>query len=310
MPITLPPLSRRRVLAAGVTAGLASLAPGWSYAADEKPIDPSRIALLSDIHIPADRAVVRSGVKPWDGLAQAVGEILALPVRPACVVVNGDCAYLGGAAGDYVSVLAGLEPLRKAGLPVHLALGNHDARKAFFAGLPASDHRVKDEAVAERNVSIVATDRANLFLLDSLDVTNKTPGVIGEKQLAWLAKALDERADKPAVVFVHHQPDEPEARAVTKKPLSGLTDTQAFMDLLTARKQVKAYVFGHTHVWRRLETAGLHLVNLPTTAWVFAKERPRGWVDLSLRADGGTFELRCLDKAHASHGEKFDCKWR
>ncbi|HYE18142.1 MAG TPA: metallophosphoesterase [Tepidisphaeraceae bacterium] len=311
MPITLSPLSRRRVLSAGVAAGLAALLPRSLSAADEKPIDPRRIVLLSDVHIPADKAFThKTGVKPWETLTQAVGEIVALPVRPACVVINGDCAAMSGTAGDYANLVEGLEPLRKAGVTIHLVLGNHDARKTFSAALPASDQRVNDEAVADRHVSVVPTPRANLFLLDSLDVTNKTPGVLGEKQIAWLAKTLDAHADKPAVVFTHHDPDDPVAREKIKKALSGLTDTKALMDVLTPRKQVKAHVFGHSHVWRRAELAGIHQVNLPTTAWLFAKERPRGWVDLSLRDDGGTFELRCLDKAHASHGEKFDCKWR
>jgi hypothetical protein len=44
------------------------------------------------------------------------------------------------------------------------------------------------------------------YLLDSLDVTNKTPGTLGAEQLEWLEKSLKAAADRPALVMVHHNP--------------------------------------------------------------------------------------------------------
>ena len=44
-------------------------------------------------------------------------------------------------------------------------------------------------------------------------------------QLEWLGKALDARADKPAVVLAHHNPD----RLVN---IHGLTDTAKLFDVL------------------------------------------------------------------------------
>jgi 3',5'-cyclic AMP phosphodiesterase CpdA len=302
MPITLPPISRRTFLVASLAA---ALAPKSLFAADV-PVDPHRFALLSDIHVHGDRAFAKESTNPFDNLAQAVREILAAPTRPAAVLVNGDLAAHQGNPEDYATLLDALAPLRQAGLTVHLALGNHDDRDNFWRAIPQNGARQKD--VDDRQVCLIESPRANLFMLDSLDVVAKTPGVLGPRQLAWLAKALDARPDKPAIVFVHHDPIAPDA---TKK--TGLIDTKALLDLLAPRKQVKAHVYGHTHDWRYVpptDPTGLHAVNLPPTAWVFQQGKVRGWVDLTLVEQGGAFKLHGLDPKHEQHGQKFDLTWR
>jgi Icc-related predicted phosphoesterase len=304
MPITLPPISRRAFL-----AGSIALAAGLRARAQNKPTDPHRFALLSDVHVAGDRTFAKEGACPWDALTQAVGEILALPALPAAAIVNGDLAFHKGEPEDYATFLDAIAPLRKAGLPVHLAMGNHDRRDNFWQAVPPADDAARQKDLDDRQILLFEAARANFVLLDSLGVTAATPGALGERQLAWLAKTLDAKADKPAIVFVHHDPGNPLAAAVAKP--TGLTDVKAFYDVVVPRKQVKAYVFGHTHDWHKEPgDAGLHLVNLPTTAWVFKAGKPRGWTDLKLTDAGATFELRCLDPKHPQHGQTFDLKWR
>jgi predicted phosphodiesterase len=305
MPITLPPISRRRFLTGSLAAGAALLVPQWLSAADADA-DPHRIALLSDTHIHQDpKSIHKTNVNPYENLSRACAEIVALDARPAAVLHGGDLANHAGNPGDYATLLQCLDPLRRAGLPIHLALGNHDERQNFWAAVPADDARQKD--VNDRHALLVEAPRANFYMLDSLDGTTKTPGTIGTTQLAWLTRELDSRPNKPAIVIVHHDPHDPQAK---KEKVTGLVDTAAFFDAILPRKQVKAYVFGHTHDWRYFEYRGVHCVNLPPTAWLFKEGRPRGWVDLNLKEDGATFELRSLDPKHPQHGEKFDLKWR
>jgi Icc protein len=301
MPIVLPPVSRRRFLTGSLAAGAALLLPRRSWADDAAP-DPHRFALLSDTHIHADRAFAKADANPWDNLQRACAQILAAPKRPAAVLVNGDCAAHQGHAADYATLIDALAPLRKGGLPIHLAMGNHDDRANFWQALPADVAR--QQALADRHVCLIESPRANLLILDSLDVVAKTPGLLGERQLVWLAKTLDARADKPALVFVHHDPDQ------RPEKVTGLTDTKALLDVILPRKQVKAYVYGHTHSWRHADRDGLHWVNLPPTAWLFGQGKPRGWVELTLAEQGATFELHTLDAAHAQNGEKLELKWR
>jgi len=159
--------------------------------------------------------------------------------------------------------------------------------------------------ITEHHVLRLSTPRANLILLDSLEATNKVPGVLGEGQLAWLAKTLDADASKPIIVFVHHHPI-----SVVPTKFPGLTDHKELLQCLMARKHVKALFFGHTHFWTHATQEGLHLVNLPPTAWVFAKEKPAGWVDARVRDDGVTLAIHTLDPKHADHGQVLDLAWR
>jgi len=139
------------------------------------------------------------------------------------------------------------------------------------------------------------TPHANWFLLDSLDKTNVAPGLLGESQLAWLAKALDARADKPALVLAHHNPNYSSSSRSARH--------EALFKLLLPRKQVKAYVFGHTHCWNVTRYEGVHFVNVPTTAWLFDPTQPRGIVTSQLRPNGATLVLDALDRSTQTRQE-------
>jgi 3',5'-cyclic AMP phosphodiesterase CpdA len=315
MPISLPPISRRRFLAGSVAAGVALLGRQYSFGMAVEP-DPHRIALLSDIHIAAEGTPNIHGTLMTDHLRQACAEILKLDQAPAMTLVNGDCAYNHGDPADYEYLLSIVRPLRQAGIPMHLAMGNHDKREHFWSVLPADPSRARD--LPDRQVLVVETPRANWVMLDSLDKTNSTPGTVGAAQLRWLAEALDARASKPAIVMVHHDPQtrsaiatHPTSRSATQPAkVTGLTDTKELLEVLLPRKQVKALLFGHTHAWSVRQREGLHMINLPAVAYVFNPFQPSGWVDAYVRDNGMSLELRCLDPKHQWHGEKHELQWR
>jgi len=299
MPYTLPTLSRRQFLAATAAGAATLLTPHGR--AEDRVCDPNRFALLSDTHIAADPNTVARGVNMRDDLQTVIREILAAQPAPAGAFISGDCVYLQGLSEDYRTLLESLQPLREGGVPVHLALGNHDHRERFRE---AFGEAVRKASLLEaKQVLIVPAPHANWFVLDSLEQTNKTPGKLDAEQLQWLGRALDEATDKPALVLVHHQPD-------NRPIVSGLVDTDPLFEVLTPRRHVKALFFGHTHVWAVTQRDGIHLVNLPPTAYVFAPSQPNGWVDARLAADGATLELRCLNPQHAQHGQRVELKWR
>src|ERR1700679_2147028 len=99
MPITLNPISRRRFLAGSVAAGLGVLLPHDLIAADAA-VDPHRLAFLSDIHIDADETKIDRGVVMYDHLTHVCGEVVALDPKPACAIINGDCAHTHGEITD------------------------------------------------------------------------------------------------------------------------------------------------------------------------------------------------------------------
>ncbi len=300
--MTISPISRRRFMATAMTlaAGAYIVPSRWALAADDESVH--RFALLSDIHIAADAGSVSFGCNMTANLKQACAEILNRNPRAGTVLVNGDCTQWGGLPEDYAAVLGLLKPLSENGLPIHLTLGNHDHRANFWKTVTAEAQRPRP--VPDRQIAIVESPRADWFILDSLDVTAKTPGKLGKPQLDWLANTLDQRRDKPVIVLVHHPPD----------PLpwpKGLIDTLDLFKVISPRRQVKALIFGHTHDWHFTQRDdGIHLINLPPCGYPFNPRRPTGWVDAAVSEKGASFELRCTDPKHPQHGQTLNATWR
>jgi len=301
MPVQLPPISRRRFLAGSLAASSGLILPGQLFAADVA-VDANRFALLADTHIFKEADKIARGVNMTANLSQARDEVLALAPRPAAVMVAGDCTFSQGEAGSYAQLAKLVAPFRQAALPVHFCLGNHDNHERFWAAFPEST-KAEARPVAGKHITVLETPRANWFLLDSLHKTGFIPGRLGKAQLDWLAKTLDAHADKPALLMAHHYPEKGGQG-------NGLQDTDALFDLIVPRKQVKAYFFGHSHRWALAKHEGIHLVNLPATAYVFANTEPSGWVDTRLHAGGTTLTLTAIDKKHPTHGKTFELKWR
>lgn len=254
-----------------------------------------RIALLSDTHISANPLTALLGKEKSGHLRDIVDGVLELRRTPTRVIVNGDCAFGAGHRSDYAKFFKLLAPLRREGLPIHLAMGNHDDRANFRDALNADTPTL----VGDRQVSMVPGRHADLYLLDSLDVTNSEPGRLGEAQLTWLASQLDARPTRPAVIFAHHPP-------------TRIRDEKNVLEILSPRRQVKAMFYGHTHNYhvQKHRPDGLHLINLPPTSYVFNSARPTGWVDLQLHDRGAMVGLISLDPTHPQHAEKHELPWR
>lgn len=306
MPITMPGISRRRFLG-GATAGALAWVTGCAHVKrEEGGWDANRFALLSDTHVHFDRTWLHNGkVNSTGNCEEVVRRILLEERLPSRAFVCGDCVYLKGRYDDYATLLYTMKPLGEAGIPVHFALGNHDNRENFRRVMPLDGSR--QEVGSEHHVMVVETAHANWFLVDSLDVTDRTPGRLGERQLTWLAGALDAHGEKPALVMLHHDPMEVGEGG---KKTGGLMDTEAFYEVILGRKQVKMYIYGHTHVWQHKVREGVHLLNLPATAWVFSANQANGHVMATLGPGGGLFELRTLDRGHVRNGQKLELAWR
>jgi len=303
MPVYLPPISRRRFLTSACAA-TAAIALGQGCASPGVKKDEHGVALLSDIHIAADPHKVAHTVNMTDNLKKATGEVLAWPQLPGTVFINGDLAFNDGEDKDYAAVLGLLRPLREAGLPIHMGMGNHDDREHFWKVMQGD--KTVPPHLPGRQAAIVPMKRANWFVLDSLIKTRTTPGLLGDAQRAWLADALDAHPNKPALIMIHHQP-----AAAHPEKASGLEDAKELFAILRPRRQVKAYFFGHTHHWKvSQDESGIHLINLPTTAYLFEEGLPNGWVHAAVQDDGARLELRCMDRAHKDHGQVVNLAWR
>jgi 3',5'-cyclic-AMP phosphodiesterase len=270
------------------------------------PIPSGYIAFLSDTHINADPLTEvggRTKNNMTKNLRDAVLEILGQPETPRAVVVLGDLAHVDGQPGDYENFLSLIRPLREFGVPIHLAMGNHDDRANFLRVVnPDDEHQ---GFVENRFIGVVNVAGIRLVILDSLDKTNQVTGNLREPQRTWLAKTLDDEPRVSTVVMVHHNP-----RSASEKPEQCLWDTEELLEILRPRSQVKALIFGHSHRWNLHRDAGLHFINLPAVGYPFAADQPLGWCRFEPRNDGATIELRRLDGDRAKTLEPVDLKWR
>lgn len=304
MPITLPAFTRRHLLRNAAATGLGLLA-GESTGADT---DKSELwCLLSDTHIAEDQGTVAREVNVADHLKQVVREVLKVQEKEKLfgLFVNGDLALKDGQPGDYATFVELMKPLRHGGIDVHLTLGNHDNREKFWEGCWELTENKKKLPL--RHLDVITSAVVNWVLLDSLEQTNSTPGELGESQLAWLDRSLRDAPDRPTIIVVHHNP---QSTPEELKKNTGLVDTAGLMSVVDRHPKVKAWIFGHTHVWDvKTRKSGLHLINLPPVAYAFNKERPQGWVSARVDQHGMTLELRSLNLAHPQHGEKKRLEW-
>jgi len=285
-------LPRRQFLRCTLLGGFASAVS--LPAADEKS---ARWALLSDMHVPADPNMVARGFKPYENATRAVREALKLP--PDGMAICGDLARTSGLLGDYQALQRVLEPATAGGVPVAMAMGNHDDRDNFlkvFARSPG-----ESAGVAMKHVLIVKTGGVRLVLLDSLLFVNKTPGLLGVAQRTWLQKYLQDGDDSPVVLFLHH----------TLMDNDGaLLDADRFLNLIQPHKKVKAVFYGHSHRHSVEQAGGIHLINLPATGYNFGDPQPVGWMDAKLSPAGIDLTLHAFAGHTADDGKAISLRWR
>jgi len=304
MPITLFPLTRRNFIGGALAlSGSAWIKP--RAMAKQPFFDPNRVALLADTHISDDPKRSYPGTKwpgspvkeeehEWvnmaDSLAQAVREVIALNPRPANLIVNGDCALSRGTVAEYKEFLRLIEPIREAGITVHITIGNHDTREKLWQMLPF----LKKEQMGV-HADVLELPHANIVLLDS-----GKRGVVEDKQLSWLAQQLDDRKNKPALVFAHYNP----LPTHGIRPIRGMKNGKALLKLIATRKHAKAFFHGHTHEWQHSREGAIQIIAQPPVSYYFGKGQAHGWVDMNLTETMADLELRCIDPKHMQHGEK------
>ncbi|MCG8600370.1 MAG: metallophosphoesterase [Verrucomicrobiales bacterium] len=306
MPISLLPNNDRRAFLLTATLTGVAAATGTAFGKE----DPW-FALMADTHVDADPKKEARGVIMAENLERAVREILDEAKSsglPEFSLINGDCAYLKGLKPDYETLRPRIQPLLDAGIPVHLTMGNHDDRGPFYDLFPEARNPDTDTAVG-KHLTVIESQKANWFLIDTLQIVDNVTGELGEKQREWLAAELDKRSGKPAIIVGHHYPQYlPEG---SDARVTGLADTVEFMDLLLSKPWVKAYVYGHSHNYGFKEASGgIHLINQPPVSYLFSEDRPNGWLKANLSGDGMAVTLRAFDAQHPENGAATNLPWK
>jgi len=291
-------MTRRRFLNVSLAAagGIIALCPRPGQADAKADSKQTHWAFLSDTHIPADIENNYRGFYPYRNLEKVVGQIAA--DLPEGVVVTGDLARLTGQMGDYENLRKLLMPL-VGKRPLYLALGNHDNRATFLDAF--EDRPGQAQPVQDKHVVTVEAGPVRFILLDSLLATNQTPGLLGKAQRTWLAQYLAGSDDKPVILFFHHTLGDGDG---------DLFDVLWLFDLIKPIRKVKAIVYGHSHEYRSSELDGIHLINLPSTAYNFRDDQPLGWIGAKLTAEGGEFTLHAVAGNTQLDGRVEGFSWR
>jgi len=305
MPFTLPATTSRRDFLR--TAGLGALA----CAAPSASASDARSELwhvLSDTHVAEDSSTISRDNNMVQNLDKVVAKVLKQQEgeKSFGLIINGDLAFDIGLPGDYNNLVAHLKPLRDAGIDVHLTLGNHDDRDNFFKG--CSDLlSLRKSPLDHHHTGILTSAVVNWVLLDSLEVTDQTPGLLGEKQLGWLDRTLRDLPNKPTIVITHHDLQGPVEEG---KKETGLKDTAALLKVLEAHSKVQVFIHGHTHRWEvKTRNSGLHVINLPAVGYPHNPVQPTGHLTARVNNKGMTIQLHALDETHAAHGQKHELAW-
>lgn len=251
---------------------------------DRRRMDPSKVVLISDIHICGEFKDGKPFKYPYNptSLNLRIDEILALKPLPANVIVFGDVAWDYGLEEDYRYAAKLLKPLEEAGIKVTLALGNHDRRAPFFKVFP---EYAQTTPVPCRAVSVVSLPDVDIVMLDSLaelpDLKPKqkttVSGHVDDAQIAWLKEYLA-KTDRPVILGSHHP----------------LKEMPALSDVITGSEKVAGYIYGHNHMWNKVVAIlrprkGTHMV--PTVGLPATFYGDIGFAVMTADAKGATLEF-------------------
>ena len=286
----------RRCFIKNSTAVVGAVSLGVTEITWASPQDTCRWALLSDTHISGDRTKTARGFSMTNNLDAVVSSVI--DSRPCGIVIDGDIAFSTGEVEDYRIAREYVDKLSLAA-PVYMALGNHDNLENFnsvFPETPGAKAPVKG-----KHITIINAGSIRLILLDSLQITNYTPGLLGYAQRQWLDHYLKRSEPKPTLIFLHHDFGEEDSK---------LQDDLRFFRIVQPRREVKAVFYGHSHRYHFSKQGDLDLVNLPSTAYHFTSWQSVGWVSAEITSEGASFEYCAVGGGMADDGKVTCLKWR
>jgi 3',5'-cyclic-AMP phosphodiesterase len=201
---------------------------------------------LSDSHLLGGPERLYGVVDSDSLLQQLFDEVRASGARPEAVVFTGDLADRGEPEA-YAKLRAIVEPACRAmGAKVIWAMGNHDDRANFRAGLldqPASDAPV-DRSYYINGLRIITLDTS---------VPGFHHGELSPAQLDWLAAELDTPAPDGTILALHHPPVPSVLDLAVLVELRG----QAALAGVLRNSDVRTILGGHLHYSTSATFAGI-----------------------------------------------------
>lgn len=236
----------------------------------KRGINEDLAVFLSDIHVDG-RA---QGVSLQDELLnRCIDEILGNDELPAHVFLLGDIAVDVGLKADYERVRPFFKRITDAGIQLHLTMGNHDHRAAFYEVFPEYKER---SPVPGKLVEVVHLKHLDIILFDSLkddvskpDAYNQVAGTFNDDVYDWMASELP-RWSRPVILCSHHPISEIFKVDAEGNPIKG-SSLKSFYE---KNPNLIGYICGHRHCWtpawtRRMgcDNKEYRILVIPSASW-------------------------------------------
>ncbi len=184
-------------------------------------------------------------------LRRILADIKTLVPQPKFIVASGDLTNRGD-EGSYENLKA-LIAEAGLGMPVLFALGNHDRRDGFY---PVMLGRTNNVEAPYDHAEVIAG--IHIIVIDS-SLPNKVGGGFEPGQLDWLKAELENHADLPKLLVMHHAPALDTHNPDMEWESLSYGDTETLRHAVTD-KNVIGILSGHIHYDRVANWYGIPTV--------------------------------------------------
>lgn len=241
---------------------------------------PLRILQLSDPHVFSNPTAELVGVNTQTSLQRVVEYLIREHERFDLALLTGDLSH-DYQARSYEVIAEILAPLH---IPAYCLPGNHDDFALMQQVYPLHTLSYRPHILL-RDWQIIMLNSAQ---------PKRVEGYLAESELAFLRDCLQSYPDHFAIIALHHQPVPVGSAWIDRV---GLTNPQAFWDVLRDFPHVRLVAFGHVHQAFQEEVQRIRCCSAPSTSIQFYPDSndfrlqgiPQGFRWYELNADG-TFD--------------------
>lgn len=218
---------------------------------------PIHLLQITDTHLFATADGTMRGCATAQTLQALLERICPLDPRPDALLLTGDLSQ-DETAASYQRLRAMIAPL---GIPTYWIPGNHD-HPGLMADALSTPPFAPEKSIALGNWTIL--------LLDTQEQGQVT-GRLSPASLTWLADQLQQTADRPTLITMHHPPCEIGSAWMDALRLQNADE---FYGLIDRHPQIRAVLFGHIHQAFETTRRGIPYLGCPSSCIQFQPQSP------------------------------------